>query len=82
MRANPDAGRRLMAMVRELRASMWSSAILSDGDPYEAGHRRARVDSACDAMTLAAMALGHDITEGDDLEPNSAEAAQEACNRG
>lgn len=67
MRADPDTGRLLMAFVRELRASMWSSSILSDGDPYEAGHRRAKVDSACDAMQAAAMALGHDITEGDRL---------------
>lgn len=69
MRANPELGRRLMAMVNELRANMWRQRVMgADGDPWEAGHRNAKVDSACDAMQLAALALGHDICEGDDAE--------------
>ena len=83
MKANPDMGRRLMALVREMQALNRGPASWSDhGDPYEAGHRRAQVDSACHAMMIAALALGHDICEGDNLDPNSAEAAQEACDRG
>ena len=83
MKANPGMGRRLMALVREMEALNRGPASWSDhGDPYEAGHRRARVDSACYAMTMAALGLGHDITEGDDLDPDSAEAAQDAINRG
>ena len=66
MKANPDMGRRLTALVNELRASMWSHPIIGDGDDhYEAGHRCARVDSACNAMQLAALALGHDICADD-----------------
>lgn len=86
MKANPDMGRRLMAMVHELHAMQRGPASWADpGDPYEAGYRAARVRSACDAMQLAALALGHDICEGDEIEsrdPYSAESAQDACDRG
>jgi hypothetical protein len=69
VKANPDMGRRLMAMVLEMRAAQRGPLSWRDpGDPYEAGYRAARVRSACDAMQLAALALGHDICADDDAE--------------
>lgn len=77
MIANPDMGRRLMALVDELQALGRGPMSWRDpGDPYEAGYRAARVRSACDAMTLAALALGHDICEGDDAEQRAADLEQ------